>query len=209
MMQKTFSKADILDLPKEYRRNLINSVGGFKSLALVGTIDREGQTNLSLISSIIHVGANPPLLGMLMRPHVVPRHTIENIEATHHFTINHVREEIYEQAHQTSARYPKEVSEFEATGLTEEFSKAHPAPYVLESSVRMGLKFVERHQIMANATQLIIGEIIELSVPSIGLKEDGFIDLESLGTLTVSGLDSYHKTQTLGRLAYAKAGSKP
>lgn len=144
-----------------------------------------------------------------MRPHVVPRHTIENIEATHHFTINHVREEIYEQAHQTSARYPKEVSEFAATGLHEEYSPVHPAPYVSESTIKIGLRFVERHQIMANATQLIIGEIIELSVPRIGLKEDGFVELEVVGTLTVSGLDSYHKTQSLGRLPYAKADNKP
>lgn len=188
---------------------MINSVSGFKALALVGTVDREGHSNLSLISSIIHVGANPSLLGMLMRPHLVPRHTIENIETSHHFTINHVREDIFEQAHQTSARYPREVSEFTAGDLTEEYSKIHPAPYVLESFVKIGLKFVERHQIIANATQFIVGEIIELSVPTVGIKEDGFVDLEALGTLTVSGLDSYHKTQSLGRLPYAKTGSKP
>lgn len=207
-MQQTFSKADIQALSKEYRRNLINSISGFKSLCLVGTVDREGQTNLSLISSIIHVGANPPLMGMLMRPHVVPRHTIENIEATHHFTFNHVREEFFEEAHQTSARYPKEISEFEATGLKEEYSESFPAPYVLESSVKIGLRFVERHFITANATQLIVGEVIELRLPTIGIMSDGFVDLEKLGTITVSGLDSYHTTRSLKRLPYAKAGNQ-
>jgi hypothetical protein len=34
--------------------------------------------------------------------------------------------------------------------------------------------------------------------------EDGTIDLEAAGSLTVAGLDSYHRTQKIGRLAYAK-----
>ncbi|MEL7340134.1 MAG: flavin reductase [Bacteroidota bacterium] len=207
-MQQTLRKADIQALPKEYRRNLINSLSGFKSLCLAGTIDREGQTNLSLISSVIHVGASPPLMGMLMRPHVVPRHTIENIEATHHFTLNHVREDFFEEAHQTSARYPKEVSEFEATGLKEEYTENFPAPYVLESSVKIGLRFVERHFITSNATQLIVGEVVELRLPKIGIMPDGFIDLEKLGTITVSGLDSYHTTHSIRRLPYARASNQ-
>ncbi|HBF47730.1 MAG TPA: flavin oxidoreductase, partial [Shewanella frigidimarina] len=46
----------------------------------------------------------------------VPRHTFENIMQTGLYTINHVNQSIYEQAHQTSARYDKDESEFEATG---------------------------------------------------------------------------------------------
>ncbi len=203
-MDKHFTRETIQALPKEFRRNLINGISGFKSLCLAGTVDLEGQANLSLISSVIHVGASPPLVGMLMRPHVVPRHTIENIEATLSFTLNHVSEQIYQQAHQTSARYPREVSEFEATGLTPVYTDRLMAPYVGESPLRMGLRFVEKHQIIANQTILIVGAIVELFVPESVIGEDGFVDLEAAGSLTVSGLDSYHRTESLGRLPYAK-----
>lgn len=205
---KQFLNQDILDLPKRYRTNLINCLSGFKSLCLTGTAGTDGHTNLSLVSSVIHVGANPPLMGMLMRPHTVPRHTIENIEATGYFTLNHVSEAIYEAAHQASARYPKEVSEFEDNALTAVWGEMHPAPYVGESPLRIGLQLRERYQVQANQTEFIIGEIVELWVPEEAIGEDGFVDLEITGSLTVSGLDSYHRTERIGRLPYAKYGGK-
>jgi len=36
------------------------------------------------------------------------------------------------------------------------------------------------------------------------LQEDGFVDIEAIDTVAVSGLDSYHVTERLARLAYAK-----
>ena len=197
---------DIGAFPKEYRRNLINCLSGFKSLCLCGSIDSEGQHNLSLISSVIHVGANPPLLGILMRPHVVPRHTLENIKQTGFYTLNHVSEGILKQAHQTSANYPKEVSEFEATGLTPLMSALHAAPYVAESSLRIGLTFTEGYLIRANATEFIVGEIVEIQTQAGAIGEDGFLDLEQLGSLGVTGLDSYHRSKRVARLAYARPG---
>jgi hypothetical protein len=38
---------------------------------------------------------------------------------------------------------------------------------------------------------------------------DGFIDLENAGTITVSGLDSYHSTKKIERLSYAKKDKWP
>ena len=37
--------------------------------------------------------------------------------------------------------------------------------------------------------------------------EDGFVDIEKAGSMTVSGLDSYHKTNRIARLSYAKTDS--
>ncbi len=191
-------------LSKEVKRNFINSLTGFKSLCLCATQDHEGHTNLALMSQVIHVGANPPLIGVLFRPHVVPRHSLENIENTGLFSLNHVTEEIYQQAHQASARYSREESEFDATGLTPIFDGQLNVPYVKESVIRLGLSFKERHNILTNATILVIGEIKEVYVPEDLISEDGYVDVEGAGSLTVSGLDSYHRTQRLARLSYAK-----
>lgn len=204
---KKISAEDILSYDKRFRTNLINTVTGFKSVSLIASVNTQGETNLAIFSQIIHVGANPPLLGILFRPHTVVRHTLENILSTAEFTINHISSEILRQAHHTSARW--EQSEFEACGLTPDFGTAVCAPYVRESSVQIGCKLVERQDIQANGTVLIIGQIVEIRLPDNIVHDDGFIDLEMAGSLCALGLDSYHNTTRVARLSYAKPDSQP
>ncbi|MCF2916327.1 flavin reductase [Pseudoalteromonas sp. Cn5-37] len=199
-----FTKQVIADLENRYRAHLINSLSGFKSANLVGTQDSNGQTNLAIVSSVFHLGAHPPLVGMIIRPHSVPRHTLENLLATKQYTINHVNKDIYNKAHQTSARYDKGESEFDATGLSTEYLNDFTAPFVKESKLKYALELKEHHYLAINGTELIIGEITDIYLDEACLQEDGFIDIEAIGTVAVSGLDSYHVTERLARLAYAK-----
>ena len=203
-MIKHFTSEALTQLEKNERAHLINSLGGFKSLALVGTSDSKGNTNLAVFSSVFHVGANPPLIGMIFRPSPPERNTYSNIIETGFYTINHVNETIYKQAHQTSARYDKEISEFEITGLTPEYKDAFFAPYVAESNIQLGIEFKEKIDLTINNTTLIIGEIKHIYIPENCLSKDGFVDIEKANTVTCSGLDSYHKTVQLDRLSYAK-----
>ena len=203
-MIKHFTSEALTQLEKNERAHLINSLGGFKSLALVGTSDSKRNTNLAVFSSIFHVGANPPLIGLIFRPSPPERNTYSNIIETGFYTINHVNETIYKQAHQTSARYDKEISEFEITGLTPEYKDAFFAPYVAESNIQLGIEFKEKIDLTINNTTLIIGEIKHIYIPKNCLSKDGFVDIEKANTVTCSGLDSYHKTVQLDRLSYAK-----
>lgn len=200
---------NILAFEKLYRTNFVNSLSGFKSANLIGTISKNGKTNLAIFSSVIHVGANPPLIGFLMRPVSVERHTYTNIKDTGYFTINHINKEIYKQAHQTSARYDKDVSEFDACGLTPEYSEIIRAPYVRESKIKIGLKFVEEQEIKFNGTVFIVGEIVELILPEEIISKDGYVDIEKAGTIAISGLHNYHETKRIARLYYAKPGIEP
>ena len=199
-----FKSADLMQMEKQFRVHFINSLGGFKSVALVGTADASGSTNLSVFSSFFHIGAHPPLIGMIFRPSPPERDTVRNILDTGFYTINHINEGIYRQAHQTSARYGKETSEFDVTGLRKEYKNDFFAPFVLESNVQLGIEFKEKVDITINNTTLIIGEIVEVFLPENCLGNDGFVDLEKANTITCSGLDSYHKTLQLDRLSYAK-----
>lgn len=203
-MNTTLSNAQIMDMEQRKRAQLINSISGFRSVALIGTIDTEGQTNLAIFNSIVHIGSNPPLLGFIMRPDSVERHTLSNIMETGCYTINHINSSMYEKAHQTSARYPKNVSEFDAAQLTPQFKDGFMAPFVKESHIQIGMEFKERIEISINQTSMIIGEIKFVHYPANCLLEDGFIDIEKAGTITSAGLDSYHTTQLLQRLQYAK-----
>jgi flavin reductase (DIM6/NTAB) family NADH-FMN oxidoreductase RutF len=66
------------------------------------------------------------------------------------------------------------------------------------------MEFKERVTIEINQTSMVIGEIKAVYFPSSCLELDGFINLEKAGTITSAGLDSYHTTQVLQRLEYAK-----
>jgi len=201
-MQLTYT--EIMAMEQRKRAHLINSVGGFKSVCLIGTADKQGQPNLAIFSSVVHIGANPPLISFIMRPDSVERHTLANILETGVYTINHVNESIYQQAHQTSAKYPKEISEFDASGLSKEYKNEYQAPFVKESAVQLAVDFKERIDLTINGTILIIGEIRDLYFPEDCLQEDGYLDIEKAGTVSCTGLDSYHSTQRLQRLPYAK-----
>lgn len=197
-------------MEQRHRATFINSLGGFKSLVLVGTANEVGETNLAAFSSLFHIGANPPLCGLIVRPDDgAERHTLSNIEKTGFYTVNHVMADFYKKAHQTSARYPKNVSEFVATGLTSYYIDSFHAPFVAESQVKFALELREKHPLSINGTILLIGEIKHIFVPEDAIQSDGFVDIEKAGTVTCSGLDSYHTTQRLARLTYAKPDSVP
>lgn len=200
---------NILAFEKPFRTNFVNSLSGFKSANLIGTISKEAKTNLAIFSSVIHVGANPPLMGFLMRPVSVERHTYTNIKETNHFTINHINKEMFKQAHQTSAGYDRVVSEFDSCGLTPEYTKKIIAPYVKESKIKLGLRFVEEGEIKSNGTIFIVGEIQEIILPDEVVLADGFVDIEKANIIAVSGLDSYHQTMRISRLSYSKPGIEP
>lgn len=203
-MQKYITAEAIKAMEKQESVHLINGLGGFKSVSLIGTIDKSGNTNLAIFSSFFHIGANPPLIGMIFRPSPPERDTLSNILDTGFYTVNHINESIYKQAHQTSARYDATISEFEVTDLTKEYKNNFFAPFVSESNIQLGVEFKEKIDISINNTILVIGEIVQIYIPENCLCQDGFIDLEKANTITCSGLDSYHKTIKLDRLSYAK-----
>lgn len=191
-----------------YRAHLVNSLSGFKSANLIGSVNQQGQTNLAMFSSVVHLGASPALVAFITRPHSVTRHTLENIKQTKQYTINQVGEHFYQQAHQTSARYPRDQSEFIQTGLNEQYIDGYVAPFVKESTLKYALTLREIMPISLNNTQMVIGEITDILCNEQAIRGDGYIDIESLNTTSISGLDNYHVSNRLSRLNYAKHDSQ-
>ena len=204
---RQFDSGQLAKLDPSFRRNLINCLPGYKSLQLIGTQNAAGVSNLALFSQIIHLGAAPPLIGVLFRPHTVKRDTLENILETRSFTLNQVLPDWHVQAHWTSANW--EGSEFEATGLIEERKADFPAPFVVGSPVQLGCVLEEVQTLQINQTVLVIARIEQVFVSEKGLREDGTLDYDALGTVSVTGLDEYHQGQSLGRLSYPRPGMFP
>lgn len=204
MSEKIFHRKDIDALPSRYRAQLINSLSGYKGLNLVGTADANGVSNLSIFSSVIHIGSNPPLQAMISRPDSVARHTLDNIKELGYYTLNQVHEGIYEQAHQCSAKYEKEVSEFEQVGLSEWKLEDYDVPFVQEAYVKTLMKLKQMIPLEINGTIMIIGEIVWCSMPEKILMEDGYLDLSKANTVVGGSMDGYYSVSPLSRLSYAE-----
>lgn len=208
MPPKIFSRQKILSMDKVPRLKLINAISGFKSANLIGTANKQGNENVAVFSSVVHMGSNPPLLGFITRPETVPRHTYQNIKATGWYTINHIHSGIYEQAHHTSGKYREDISEFKQCDLSPFYSERCPAPYVKEAHVRIGMKHVEEHKIEANGTLLLVGSIEEIMLTGDFLMDDYTLDLEKADTIAISGVESYYSTHRLAKLGYVRVPEK-
>lgn len=191
-------------MDRRYRANLINSLAGFKQPVLVGTRSAKGQTNLAIFNSLMHLGADPALFGLLFRPHSVRRDTLENILETGMYTLNYPSVSMMAQAHQTSAKYPQDQSEFDATGLAPHYILDWPAPYVEEAPIKVAMSMTERLDIQSNHTILIIGKIQAIHLDPTLIQPDGFAELHRADLLACVGLDAYYQPHQISRLAYAQ-----
>jgi flavin reductase (DIM6/NTAB) family NADH-FMN oxidoreductase RutF len=197
-------KEDILNLEQRYRATLINSLAGFKTAVLVGTESKESHTNLALFNSLIHLGADPALYGLIFRPESELRDTLHNILETGCYTLNYVSVDQYQKAHQTSARYDAKISEFDEIGFTPEYLNDFTAPFVEEAVVKIAMKFEQKIDLAINGTSLVIGSLQHIIVQDFMIEPDGFVALDKMKTLGCIGLDAYFAATRIGRLPYAK-----
>ena len=202
-----FTPAEWQSWERFYRANFINSLTGFKSASLIGTINAQSVPNLGMFSSMVHIGSDPALIGYINRPVAAAPHTLANIKSNGFYTVNHIHASFVDKAHQTSAKYPVEVNEFAEVGLTEEYLEGINIPFVKESAIKYLLSLKEIVPITLNATFLVIGQLEQVLIdPSLQPTADGFLELDQVGSICSNGLDAYYKTTLIDRYAYAKPG---
>jgi flavin reductase (DIM6/NTAB) family NADH-FMN oxidoreductase RutF len=204
-----YNRQDIENLDHVQRLKMINSVTGVKPANLIGTINKHGVTNLAVFSSVVHLGSSPALLGFVTKSGTEDvGHTIQNIKEMGAYTINHIHPEFSKQAHYTSAKFERKVSEFDACGLQEEYVEDFKAPFVKESNFKMGMRFKEAIPIPLNGTVLVVGEIDYLQLPDEAISE-GNIDLEKANSMGISGLDSYYELKKTAQYPYVLVNEVP
>ncbi len=202
--KKHFSIEEVEKFEKYTKINLINSISGFKSANLLATKNKKNTTNLAIFNSVCHLGSAPAMIHFTLRPHTVARHTYENILESGYFTINAITTKIIEKAHQTSAKYNNETSEFDATKLSAIYQDGFFAPYVKESPVQLGCKYLNTYKIEENGCLIVIAAIEHIYVTENMLSKDGFVDLEKGNIASIVGLDGYYKPKKLTRFPYAR-----
>ena len=134
------NKIEICKLDKIKRINLINSITGIKPVLLVGTKCKKGITNLGIFSSMVHISSKPPLIGFFIRSNKdIKRDTFDNIINHGVYTLNHIRSANVKEAHYTSIKFDKDISEFDKCNFTEHYLENFSAPFVKESEIRFGM----------------------------------------------------------------------
>tara|TARA_B100000579_G_C22593276_1_gene739075 strand:+ start:224 stop:820 length:597 start_codon:yes stop_codon:yes gene_type:complete len=192
-------KFDLDKYDRIKRLKLINAICGIRSVHLIGSKSINNNSNLAIFSSVNHLGSNPALLSFISRPaNIVNRDTLSNIKQTKHFTINSIEENIIKNAHQTSGKYHSDKSEFQACNIQEQYIDAFPAPFVANSNIKIGLKFLESIIIKHNQTELVIGEITLIKTRYKNLEKN------FNKTLSIIGLNSYYSHHKAIDLPYVK-----
>ena len=199
-----FDASSIGAMEKIFRLNLINSVTGYKPAQLIGTESETGKYNLAIFSSVIHLGSNPPLIGFILRPTKVPRHTYQNIKNNKIFTLNAITSAEISEAHHTSAKYPNNVSEFDQTQLDPEIKLNIQAPFVKGAPIQIACQYENEYHVKENNTILIVGSIQHLFVVDKLVGLDGQISLEKGNVVAINGLDGYALPKLLERFEYAR-----
>jgi flavin reductase (DIM6/NTAB) family NADH-FMN oxidoreductase RutF len=159
-----------------------------RPIALVSTVDAEGNANLAPFSFFAGVGSAPPTV--LFCPALRPagtnqsgerKDTLRNVEQTREFVINVVSETIAAQSNLTAAEVAPEVNEFNLSGLTPVASELVKPPRVAESPAQMECKLMK---VIYTGDQpasgvIVLGEVVLFHVRE-DLVEDFRVDPSKL-----------------------------
>lgn len=170
--------------PAESIQYLQNAVAP-RPIALVSTVDRAGNVNVSPFSFFNVFSSNPPILVFSPARRVrdtTSKHTLENIEQVRECVINTVSYEIVHQTSLTSTEYEKGVNEFKKAGLTEIPSFKVKPPRVKESKVSFECKVKDLIYLGdgGGAGTLIVCEVLMIHVDESVLNEQGLIDTKKI-----------------------------
>jgi flavin reductase (DIM6/NTAB) family NADH-FMN oxidoreductase RutF len=199
------SKVDIYNLDKIKRINLINSITGIKPVLLIGTKCSDGITNLGIFSSIVHISSKPPLIGFFVRCNKeIRRNTFDNIINQKVYTLNHIHSCNVKEAHYTSIKFDKDISEFDKCNFTEHYIEDFPAPFVKESQIRFGMRLKEIVDLNSSRSKLIVGEVENIFTKDLFLEDDFTLNLADSESVSISGLNHYYLNKKLVSLPYAR-----
>jgi flavin reductase (DIM6/NTAB) family NADH-FMN oxidoreductase RutF len=191
--------------PKEQnlRENYHLMISGItpRPIALVSSIDRNGQVNLALYSFFNGFGANPPIVGFspsFSGRTGLPKDSLLNIRETEEFTISVVDSDMVEQMSLTSGEYDKGIDEFVKGGFHRYNSLKVKSPGVAESKFIMECKL---HSIIdlggkPGSGNLILGEIVQFHVNEQVYDENGKIDPFSMDSVGRLGYAWYNRVSS-------------
>ena len=170
-----------------------------RPIAFVSSLSAEGVPNLAPFSFFTVISANPPVIcfsPMIRSSDGHRKDTLNNIEATHQFTVNIVSEDFVAKMNACSPEFPPEVDEFEVSGLTPVASDLVRPARVKESRVQMECRLLQVVHVSDKPLggSLVIGEVLRFHVADELQVEQFRVDPERLNAVGRMGGPTYVRT---------------
>ncbi|WP_335965635.1 flavin reductase family protein [Galbibacter sp. PAP.153] len=167
-----------------------------RPIAFASTMDKDGNVNLSPFSFFNVYSSKPPVMIFSANRRVrdnSTKHTLENVLETKEVVVNIVNFAIVQQASLSSTEYPKEVNEFEKSGLTMLKSDTVKPFRVAESPVQFECKVNEVIALgdEGGAGNLIVCEVLKMHINEAVLGTDGKIDQHKIDLVSRMGGNWY------------------
>lgn len=167
-------------LQKDLHQFMVGSVAP-RPIAFVSTIDKDGNRNLAPYSFFNAFSSNPPIVVFSSNRRAsdnTTKDTLHNIRETGECVINAVNYNIVRQMAVASVDFPKNISEFDKTGLTPIPSDLVKPFRVAESPSHMECKVKEVQTLGdgGGAGHLIICEVVRMHIAKEVLTDKNRID---------------------------------
>ena len=184
-----------------------------RPIALVSTIDKDGNKNLAPFSFFNIFSVNPPI--MIFSPVKSARFgnnkdTLENVKQIKECVIGLVNEDIAQQVSLASCSFDKNVNEFEKAGLIEVKSDLVTPSRISESPINFECKVNDIITLgdEGGAGNLVLAQILKIHIDKSILDVNENIDPFKLNIVSRYGGDWYGKTTKNSLYKIAKPISK-
>ncbi len=170
-----------------------------RPIALVSTIDRSGNVNLSPFSFFNMFSTVPPIVIFSPSRRVrdnTTKHTLENILEIPEVVIGIVNFPIVQQISLSSTEYEKGINEFIKSGLTMKDADLVKAKLIDECPVNFECKVFETKSFgeQGGAGNLVICEIIRIHIRKEYLNDEGNLDQKKLDLVARLGGNWYSRS---------------
>ncbi len=167
-----------------------------RPIAFVSTVDKDGNQNLAPYSFFNAFSSNPPIFVFSSNRRVsnnTTKDTLANVYETREVVINVVNYDIVRQMAVASAQFPKEVNEFEKSGLTPIPSDLVKPFRVKESPINFECKVTDIITLgdQGGAGHLVICEVLRMHILEDVLDERGRIIPDKLDLVGRLGRSYY------------------
>ena len=187
---------DLDTLTPMLRQDYLQHAIAPRPIALVSSMNDEGQVNLSPFSFFNLFSTTPPMVIFSPARRVrdnTTKHSLQNAASTREVVINIVDENIVQQVSLASCEYGPGVNEFIKAGFTMEPASLVKPPLVKESKINLECRVKEIISLgnEGGAGNLVLCEIFRMHINDEILDEQGKIDQLKLQHVARLGGDWY------------------
>jgi flavin reductase (DIM6/NTAB) family NADH-FMN oxidoreductase RutF len=201
---------DLSNSPASQTYKLLVGLVAPRPIALITTMNEDGQLNAAPFSAYNYLCIDPPILGVGVAGRSgepsAPKDTARNIRRTGEFVVNVVTEDIGAKMNLCAIDFPSEVSEAELAGFTTAPSQMVKPPRLAEAHAALECR--EFQTIELGGSSIILGRVVAVYVDDRYVDPAGpYIKAEELHSIgRMNGQGNYVRTRgaflSIPRISY-------